>query len=41
MTDVKDTEDYINNIENKKNKKVNADKLKDEVNNVDRKMMRW
>ena len=39
MICVEDTENYINNIENKKNKKVNTDKLKDEINDADRKIM--
>ena len=39
MTYVEDTEDYINNIENEKSEKVNADKLKNEVDDVDQKMM--
>ena len=37
---VKNTENYINNIENEKNEKVNADKLKDEADDADRKIMR-
>ena len=40
VTCVKNTEDYINNIENEKNKKANVDKLKDKVNDADREMMR-
>ena len=40
MTCVKDTENYINNIEDEKNKKTNVNKLKNEVDDADRKMMR-
>ena len=40
VTYVENTKNYINNIEDEKNEKVNADKLKDEVDDADRKMIR-
>ena len=40
VTCVENIENYIDNIENEKSEKANADKLKDEVNDADRKMMR-